>query len=214
MGFPARVQLIDVGPRDGLQNESRTISLALKLDYIRGLKQAGLAQIEAGAFVRPDRVPQMADSDQVFERVRTEKAFAGPTYWALVPNRRGLERALASGARAIGVFTAASESFNQRNIGMTIADSLVEIREVLREARRLKLRTRAYLSTVFGCPFEGPMPARQAIDGERGGSQTTPVGDRTVLLSRCRLVVRGGHTCPITGQRAGPCRPDWGSVQG
>ena len=179
--FPRRVTIFDVGPRDGLQNESRTISLALKLDYIRGLKQAGLAQIEAGAFVRPDRVPQMADSDQVFERVRTEKAFAGPTYWALVPNRRGLERALASGARAIGVFTAASESFNQRNIGMTIADSLVEIREVLREARRLKLRTRAYLSTVFGCPFEGPMPARQAIDAAQRlldlGAHQVSLGD-------------------------------------
>ncbi len=179
--FPRRVTVYDVGPRDGLQNESRTISLEMKLEYIRGLKQAGLAQIEAGAFVRPDRVPQMADSDQVFRAISAEKSFAGPTYWALVPNRRGLERALEVGARAIGVFTAASESFNQRNIGMTIADSLAEIREVLREARKLKLQTRAYLSTVFGCPFEGEMSPKHAIDAAQRlldlGAHQVSLGD-------------------------------------
>jgi hydroxymethylglutaryl-CoA lyase len=179
--FPRKVTIFDVGPRDGLQNESRTVSLAMKLEYIRGLKQAGLAQIEAGAFVRPDRVPQMADSDQVFRAIAAEKSFGGPTYWALVPNRRGLERALESGARAIGVFTAASETFNQRNIGMTIADSLAEIREVLREARKLKLKTRAYLSTVFGCPFEGEMPAKRAIDAAQRlldlGAHQVSLGD-------------------------------------
>jgi isopropylmalate/homocitrate/citramalate synthase len=178
--FPRKVTIFDVGPRDGLQNESRTLSLAMKLDYIRGLKQSGLSQIEAGAFVRPDRVPQMADSDQVFRSI-TEKSFVGPTYWALVPNRRGLERALEAGARAIGVFTAASESFNQRNIGMTIADSLAEIREVIREARKLKLQTRAYLSTVFGCPFEGEMPARRAVDAAQRlldlGAHQVSLGD-------------------------------------
>jgi hydroxymethylglutaryl-CoA lyase len=179
--FPRKVTVFDVGPRDGLQNESRPVSLAMKLEYIRCLKQAGLAQIEAGAFVRSDRVPQMADSDQVFRTLAAEMAFSGPTYWALVPNRRGLERALESGARAIGVFTAASEMFNQRNIGMTIADSLSEIREVLREARKLKLKTRAYLSTVFGCPFEGAMPAKRAIDAAQRlldlGAHQVSLGD-------------------------------------
>jgi hydroxymethylglutaryl-CoA lyase len=179
--FPRKVTIYDVGPRDGLQNESRTVSLAMKLDYIRGLQLAGLKQIEAGAFVRPDRVPQMADSDQVFRSIKLEKPYTGPTYWALVPNRRGLERALEAGARAIGVFTAASETFNQRNIGMTIAESLAEIREVLREARKLKLHTRAYLSTVFGCPFEGEMPAKRAIDAAQRlldlGAQQVSLGD-------------------------------------
>ncbi len=180
-GFPRQVTIFDVGPRDGLQNESRTIPLEWKLRYIRGLKDAGLSQIEAGAFVRPDRVPQMADSAQVFEAILADRSLQGPTYWALVPNRRGLERALAAGARAIGVFTAASETFNRRNIGMSIADSLAEIREVLREARRLKLKTRAYLSTVFGCPFEGEVAARRSIDAAQRlldlGAQQVSLGD-------------------------------------
>ncbi len=161
--FPRNVTVFEVGPRDGLQNESRAIELASRLEFIRGLKQAGIQQIEAGAFVRPDRVPQMAASDQVFQELTSSREFWGPQYWALVPNAEGVKRAVAAGAKAIAVFTAASETFNQRNINLSIHESLARIREIVAEARRLKLRTRAYVSTAFGCPYEGRISPRRAI---------------------------------------------------
>jgi hydroxymethylglutaryl-CoA lyase len=161
--FPKKVTVFEVGPRDGLQNEKSQVSVVSKLDFIRGLRQSGLSNIEAGAFVRPDRVPQMADSDQVLAAVSKEREYFGPQYWALVPNVRGLERALVSGARCLAVFTAASERFNSRNIGMTISESLSQAREVLQEAKRRKLKTRGYLSTVFGCPYEGRISPKQAL---------------------------------------------------
>jgi len=131
--------------------------------FIRGLKKAGLPDIEAGAFVRADKVPQMADSEKVFKQLRARRALAAPNYWALVPNIKGLERALEAGVGAISVFTAATETFNQRNIGMSIAESLAQIREIAQEARRHKIKTRGYVSTVFGCPFEGKTAPKKAI---------------------------------------------------
>ncbi|MBU6375782.1 MAG: hydroxymethylglutaryl-CoA lyase [Bdellovibrionales bacterium] len=179
--YPRRVTIFEVGPRDGLQNEVSQLPLQAKLELIQGLKRSGLSQIEAGAFVRADRVPQMQDSDEVFRQIQRSKSFSGPTYWALVPNRKGLERALAAGANAIGVFTAVSESFNRRNIGMTVEDSLSEIQEVLKQARKLKLKTRAYLSTVFGCPFEGSISPKRSIDAAQRlldlGAQQVSLGD-------------------------------------
>jgi isopropylmalate/homocitrate/citramalate synthase len=152
-------------PRDGLQNEKQELPLAAKVALIAGLRRAGLTQIEAGSFVRPDRVPQMRDTDRIFGEIQASvRQFAGATYWAVVPNRKGLERALASGAQAIGLITAVTESFNSKNIGMSVDESLTEIREILKQARRMKLKTRGYLSTVFGCPFEGPTPPRRAVD--------------------------------------------------
>ncbi|NDD91865.1 hydroxymethylglutaryl-CoA lyase [bacterium] len=179
--LPRRVTIFEVGPRDGLQNEVSQLSLEAKLELIQGLRRSGLSQIEAGAFVRADRVPQMRDSDEVFQQIRNQRSFSGPTYWALVPNLKGLERALAAGASAIGVFTAVSESFNRRNIGMTVEDSLREIQEVLKQASKLKLKTRAYLSTVFGCPFEGSIPPKRALDAAQRlldlGAQQVSLGD-------------------------------------
>ncbi len=161
--FPRKVAVFEVGPRDGLQNESRAIDLVSRLEFIRGLKQAGVTEIEAGAFVRPDRVPQMAASDEIFREISQSREFWGPRYWALVPNAEGLERALAAGARAIAVFTAASESFNRRNINLSVSESLARIREILAEAKRRRLRTRAYVSTAFGCPYEGKVSARRTL---------------------------------------------------
>ncbi len=158
--FPRKVTLFEVGPRDGLQNEKLEASLDARLKFIRGLIQAGLSDIEAGAFVRPDRVPQMALTESVFAGLSVSR---GPRFWALVPNAKGLERALASGVKNIAVFIAASPRFNQRNINMSIDESLAQIAEVLSEARKQKLRTRGYVSTVFGCPYEGKIAPRQAL---------------------------------------------------
>lgn len=158
-----KVTIFEVGPRDGLQNESKALSITAKLDLVRGLKQSGLSQIEAGAFVRPDRVPQMAASDDLFKELSGSREYWGPNYWALVPNIEGLQRAIGSGAKSIAVFTAASESFNKKNINMTISGSLSRIREILQEAKRQRLRTRGYVSTAFGCPFEGKIQIKRTM---------------------------------------------------
>jgi hydroxymethylglutaryl-CoA lyase len=161
--FPRQVRVFEVGPRDGLQNEKTPVSVLAKLEFIRALKQAGLPDIEAGAFVRPDKVPQMAESDAVFSELSKSREFNGPNYWALVPNPQGLERALESGAKCIAIFTAASQRFNEKNIGMSIGESMARAKEVVAEAKRRKLRTRGYLSTVFGCPYEGRISPRHAL---------------------------------------------------
>jgi isopropylmalate/homocitrate/citramalate synthase len=156
-----KVSIFEVGARDGLQNEKTPISTARKLEFIAGLERAGLKDIEAGLFVRPDRVPQMADSDAVMKKL-LGRANPGIRYWGLVPNLRGLERAEAVGARHLALFTAATESFARRNIGMSIRDSLIEFRRIVLAAPRGTV-FRGYVSTAFGCPFEGKVPARQAL---------------------------------------------------
>jgi len=146
-------RLVEVGPRDGLQNEAM-IPLEAKVAFIDELSGAGLREIEAGAFVSPKAVPQMADSLEVFESLRRRE---GVTYSALVPNEAGLERALEAEADKIAVFTAASETFNRRNINATIAESLERFRPVVAGAKQAGLPVRAYVSTAFHCPFEGPV---------------------------------------------------------
>lgn len=152
------IRIFEVGPRDGLQNESQTLPLADKLWFVQSLIEAGARDIELGAFVRPDRVPQMADTEQLYAKVKSGELQLAPARgWALVPNRKGLERALQAGVRHIAVFTAATESFTKRNIGMSIAESLAEFKEVIAQAKKAdkKIKVRGYVSTVFGCPFEG-----------------------------------------------------------
>jgi hydroxymethylglutaryl-CoA lyase len=162
-----RVQIFEVGPRDGLQNESRKVEFEDRLRFISGLAQAGLRDIEIGAFVRPDRVPQMAETERVFEALQSGALDLGKARgWALVPNQKGLERALQCGARNLAVFTASSETFNQRNIGMSVSDSLKQIEALVPEARkssRGKTLIRAYVSTAFGCPFEGNVPVKKTL---------------------------------------------------
>jgi hydroxymethylglutaryl-CoA lyase len=158
------VEVFEVGPRDGLQNESRDISFEDKLFLARGLLDAGIRRIELGAFVRPDRVPKMADTDRLYAEIREGRFKLGRAKaYALVPNLKGLERARASGAKAIAVFTAATESFAKRNIGMSIAESLAVFKEVVAEAKRSKIEVRGYVSTAFGCPFEGKVAPSRAI---------------------------------------------------
>jgi hydroxymethylglutaryl-CoA lyase len=158
------VEVFEVGVRDGLQNEPRPFRFTDKLWLAQNLVDAGIRRIELGAFVRPDRVPQMADTDAVYAAIREKKLRLGKARaYALVPNLKGLERAIASGAKGVAVFTAATESFAERNIGMSIAKSLEVFREIVREAKKAKLEIRGYVSTAFGCPFEGKVAPKKAI---------------------------------------------------
>jgi isopropylmalate/homocitrate/citramalate synthase len=149
---PRRVRVVEVGPRDGLQNERAILPLEVKIAFLKRLAFAGFPMIEAGSFVRPDRVPQMADTEEVFRHLA---GVTGPVFSALVPNRQGLERALRCGVREVAVFTAESEAFCRHNINMTIDESLTRFREVLATARGAGRRVRGYVSTAWWCPYTG-----------------------------------------------------------
>lgn len=152
MKLPDKVTLIEVGPRDGLQNESQTIPLAVKLQLIDDLATAGHTVIEAGSFVNPKWVPQMADSEEVFANIQRR---SGVRYTALTPNLRGFERALAAGADEVAVFAACSEAFSQKNINCSIDESLQRFAEVMAAANSAGIPVRGYASCVLGCPYEG-----------------------------------------------------------
>lgn len=153
--LPSRVSVVDVGPRDGLQHEAVVLDVADKVTFIDLIAGAGVPVVEAGAFVSPRWVPQMADTGEVFSRLPRRD---GVRYPALVPNIRGLERAAAAGVREVAIFAAASESFSRRNINQSISESLDTYRVVCERAHQLEFRVRGYLSTSFGCPFEGAVP--------------------------------------------------------
>ena len=156
--MPSQVSIVEVGPRDGLQNEAARVPTEAKVEFVESLADAGLPVVEVTSFVSPKAVPQLADADEVFPRVHRR---TGVRYPVLVPNMRGLERAERAGADAVAVFTAASEEFNERNIGMTIAESLAAFEPVLDRARELGWWRRGYVSTAFGCPYSGEVgPAR------------------------------------------------------
>lgn len=146
------VRVYEVGPRDGLQNEAVPIATDAKLRFIELLADAGLREIEATSFVSPRAIPQLADADDLMASLQRR---AGVRYPVLVPNARGLERAEAAGVNAIAVFTAASEPFTRANINMTIAESIDAFRPVVDRARKLGWWTRGYVSTAFGCPYQG-----------------------------------------------------------
>jgi hydroxymethylglutaryl-CoA lyase len=152
MTLPERVTLVEVGPRDGLQNEPGLLPLAAKLRLIDDLGAAGLGVIEAGSFVNPKWVPQMADSEAVFAGLRRRP---GLRYTALTPNLMGFERALAAGVDEVAVFAAASEAFSQKNINCSIAESLEHFESVMTAARDAAVPVRGYVSCVLGCPYEG-----------------------------------------------------------
>jgi hydroxymethylglutaryl-CoA lyase len=155
------VKIVEVGPRDGLQNEKVTIPTQAKVDYITALGDAGLRVIEAGAFVSPKWVPQMADSAEVYRDIPKDP---GVDYPVLVPNMSGLRRALEVGVKSIAIFTAASETFNQRNINMTIDQSFENYAPVVARAREEGMRVRGYVSTAFGCPYEGDVPPEKVLE--------------------------------------------------
>jgi hydroxymethylglutaryl-CoA lyase len=155
-----RVRVYEVGPRDGLQNESRPIPLATKLRYLDLLANAGLREIEATSFVAPSAIPQLADADELMTSLPRRP---GVRYPVLVPNLRGLARAEAAGADAIAVFTAASDAFTTRNIGMTVDESLAAFAPVLTRASELGWWRRGYVSTAFGCPYSGAVDPARAV---------------------------------------------------
>ena len=164
MQLPTSATIVEVGPRDGLQNEAQTIPLASKLQLIEDLALAGHRVIEAGSFVNPKWVPQMADSEAVFTGIKRHE---GVRYAALTPNLQGFERALAAGASEVAIFGAASESFSQKNINCSINESLQRFEAVMSAAAENNIPVRGYVSCVLGCPYEGDIdPA--AVDTVTG----------------------------------------------
>jgi hydroxymethylglutaryl-CoA lyase len=176
--LPRRVTVVEVGPRDGLQNEAATVSVDDRVELCERLLDAGLPVVETGAFVSPKWVPQMAGSDDVFRRVRPRP---GARRVVLVPNRQGFERAREAGCREIAVFTAASESFNRKNINASIDESFARFSEFVPEARREGFWVRGYVSTCFGCPYEGRIPPAKVVEVARRlvdtGCDEVSIGD-------------------------------------
>ena len=160
-GLPRRVRVVEVGPRDGLQNEKGTITAADKIAYVDLLSAAGFATIEATSFVSPKAVPQLADAAEVMAGITRRPE---TQYLVLTPNMKGYERAVAAGARAVAVFTAASETFARRNINASIAESLANFQPITEAARRDSVWVRGYISMAFGCPFEGAIAPARVLD--------------------------------------------------
>ncbi len=158
--LPKRVTVVEVGPRDGLQNEKGVISTADKIRFINHLSAAGFPCIEATSFVSPKAIPQLADAGEVMAGIERRP---GTRYTALVPNRKGMERAIASGVDEVAVFTGATESFVQHNINTTIAGSIEDFRPVVEMARERGIPVRGYISVVFGCPYEGAVPVDAVV---------------------------------------------------
>ena len=193
------LKIFEVGPRDGLQNEKQVLSLEAKLAYVEGLVAAGLKDIEAGSFVRPDRIPQMQDSDALFLKLH-EKGYLSKknlNFWAAVPNEKGLERAVAAKCKAVAVFTGATDTFTQKNIGMTMKESIRVFDRVVSQAKKEKIKVRGYVSVVWGCPYEGEVKPKAVLNQVRalfdmGISQVslgdtigvaTPLGVKKMLAS-------------------------------
>lgn len=164
MQTPSRVTVVEVGPRDGLQNERAPISTADKIAFVNQLSEAGHSIIEVSAFVSPKWVPQMADATDVFGGITRRP---GVRYTALVPNRQGLERAIGAGVSEVAIFAAASETFSRRNINQSIDEALANYAAVCVDAAHAGLRVRGYLSTCFVCPFEGRIAPQQVAGVSR-----------------------------------------------
>lgn len=161
MDYPKQVTIIEVGPRDGLQNESSFVSSAQKVEFINALSQSGLKHIEVTSFVSEKAIPQLADNQQVFAAI---DKIPGISYSALVPNERGMMNALQAQVKEIAVFTAASELFNQRNINCSIKESIERCKSVIALAKAHHIKVRAYISCALGCPYEGSIAPQQVAD--------------------------------------------------
>ena len=160
MKVPSKVKVVEVGPRDGLQNEAGEVSTADKIALIDRLSRAGFSAIEAGSFVSPSWVPRMADTAKVLSGIQKH---AGTRYPVLTPNMKGFQAAVAAGAQEVAVFAAASESFSQRNTNCSIAESLERLAEVCAAAMARGIRVRGYLSCCLGCPYEGDVPLTTVV---------------------------------------------------
>ncbi len=156
MSLPKQVRIVEVGPRDGLQNEKQAIPTRAKIELIENLVDAGLNYIEAGSFVNPKWVPQMADSGEVFSGIQRKP---GVTYAALTPNLQGYERAIAVGANEVAIFAAASEAFSQKNINCSIKESITRFETLITTAKQQQIPVRGYISCVAGCPYDGSVDA-------------------------------------------------------
>ena len=161
MSLPTHVKVVEVGPRDGLQNEQAVVPPGVKIEFIERLAAAGLPAVETTSFVSPRWIPQLADADEVFRGISRRADVAYPV---LVPNLKGLERAAAAGVAEIAVFTAASETFNRKNINASVAESLARIRELAAPALERDMRIRGYVSCVLGCPYEGAVEESLVVE--------------------------------------------------
>ncbi len=161
MKLPGKVRIVEMGPRDGLQNEKAEVPTAVKLELIERLADAGLTTIEATAFVSPKWIPQMADHTEVLERIRRRP---GVSYPVLTPNLKGFEAAKAAGATEVAVFAAASEAFSKKNINCSIAESLERFRPILEMSQKEGIRVRGYISCVVGCPYEGAIAPQKVAE--------------------------------------------------
>jgi hydroxymethylglutaryl-CoA lyase len=161
MALPSKVKIVEVGPRDGLQNEQQTIPVDIKIDLVNRLAQAGFANIEAASFVSPKWVPQMASSSEVMSGITRR---AGVVYSALVPNMKGFEAALAAKVDEVVIFAAASEAFSQKNINCTIAESIERFRDVAQAAKQNGMRLRGSISCALGCPYQGEVSPEAVAD--------------------------------------------------
>jgi hydroxymethylglutaryl-CoA lyase len=192
-GLPDRVTIYEVGPRDGLQNEARVVPAAAKAEFVERLATAGLRVVEATSFVSPRWVPQLADATEVLAAVTPAE---GVRYPVLVPNERGLDRALACGVREIAIFGSATESFARRNLGRTVASSLEMFAPVVERAVGEGLAVRAYLSMCFGDPWEGPVPLEQVTSV---GMALLDLGCRELSLGDTIGVATPGHVRALLG---------------
>lgn len=192
--LPPKVRLFEVGPRDGLQNEKTILPFEKKLAYIEALIASGLRDIEVGAFVREDRIPQMAHSDKIFKALQ-DKGYTKRkdlTFWALVPNEIGLDRAQEAGCKSIALFTGATDTFTQKNIGMTVKDSLAVFKSVAQKAHQSRMRIRAYVSVCWGCPYEGPVKPQNVVNLARKlldlGIEQVSLGDTIGVATPMQVV--------------------------
>ena len=160
MALPKQVRMVEVGPRDGLQNEPGKISTAVKVELVNRLAQAGLKTIEAASFVSPKWVPQMADSAELMRQIQR---YPGVTYTALTPNLKGFENALACGVDEVAIFAAASEQFSQKNINCSVAESLRRFEPIMMAAKAQGIKVRGYISCVLGCPYQGEVPVSAVV---------------------------------------------------
>src|SRR5437867_4405126 len=192
--LPKNVRIVEVGPRDGLQNESAIIPTPKKAEFIQLLGTAGLQDIEVASFVHPNRVPQLADADELVRRL---ELVPNVRYSALVPNMKGLERAIESCIRRIAVFTAASETFNRKNINMGVQESIDVFRPVVKRALDQGISVRGYVSTCFVCPYEGPVAKEKVSDVTRElldlGVDEVSIGDTIGAATPKDVEITVGH---------------------
>lgn len=161
MSYPEQVKIVEVGARDGLQNEATSVPIDIKIKFIEKLVETGLSVVESGSFVSPKWVPQMASSAEVFCGINKKE---GISYPMLVPNMKGLEAALEAGVKEIAIFAAASESFSQKNINCSIEESIARFQQVVATAHQENIKIRGYLSCVMGCPYEGDIKPEKVVE--------------------------------------------------